>query len=118
MSAPRVFKILTHAEHEHLRANGSFDGSSDDRRDGFIHLSGASQLRGTLERHFKGQDGLVLLTLDSAALGQALRWEPSRGGQLFPHLFAPLTLSTVIRADELSRGGDGNHRIPGWVEEA
>ena len=89
-SAQRVFKVATRAAWEDACRRGAFAGSADDRRDGFIHLSVEHQLAGTLARHFRGARDLVLVEFDAAALGSALRWEPSRGGDLFPHLYAEL----------------------------
>ena len=82
-----VFKIATRERGMTACQLGAFAGSADDVRDGFIHLSAAHQLAGTLAKHFKGQTDLVLITLDADALGDALRWEPSRDGDLFPHLY-------------------------------
>jgi uncharacterized protein (DUF952 family) len=90
-----VHKILTFAEWNHLQSTGRFDGSPDDLRDGFIHLSTTEQLSGTLQKHFAGQTGLVCVSFQVSHLGPALRWEPSRGGQLFPHLYGPLLRAAV-----------------------
>ncbi len=90
-----VFKILTADQWSAMRALGRFDGSPADLADGFIHLSAADQVAGTAAKHFAGQEGLMLLTVDTDRLGSALRWEPSRGGALFPHLYAPLDLADV-----------------------
>jgi uncharacterized protein (DUF952 family) len=88
-----VFKIVR--SHEWPPPGFAYEGSPDDRRDGFIHLSTAAQIAGTLARHFAGEAGLLLVAADPAALGEALKWEPSRGGALFPHLYGPLPLSAV-----------------------
>lgn len=98
MAQQLVFKVLRAGEWDAFRASGRFEGSPDDRRDGFIHLSAADQLEGTLARHFAGEAGLVRLALDVAALGDALRWEVSRGGARFPHLYRPLARADVIEA--------------------
>lgn len=90
-----VRKVLTSDQWAAMQAEERFDGSEDDIRDGFIHLSTPDQVDGTIARHFAGQDGLVLLTIDAHLLGDALKWEASRGGALFPHLYAPLELSAV-----------------------
>ena len=93
---------------------GSFTGSPDDMRDGFIHLSTAEQVAGTLARHFRGQSGLVLAAFATAALdAAALRWEPSRGGALFPHLYGPLPVSAAMWHIPLPLGPDGLPQIPG-----
>lgn len=100
MTTPQrhVYKVLRADEWAAFEATGRFDGSPDDRRDGFIHLSAAEQLEGTLARHFAGEAGLVRLALDADALGEALRWEVSRGGAAFPHLYRPLLRDEVIEA--------------------
>lgn len=85
-----VYKILRDAEWRDLEAGGESAGAPVDLRDGFIHLSTAAQVEATAARHFAAEDGLWLLAFEAADLGEALRWEPSRGGQLFPHLYAPL----------------------------
>jgi uncharacterized protein (DUF952 family) len=90
-----VYKICRAAEWHALKNDGRWSGSADDSRDGFIHLSTAEQVRGTLERHFRGEANLVLLRVEASALGEALRFEPSRGGALFPHLYGELTLDAV-----------------------
>jgi uncharacterized protein (DUF952 family) len=78
------------------RSAGVFRGSPDDRRDGFIHFSTAAQVRGTLEKYFAGESGLVLIAVAAGKLGAALKWEPSRGGALFPHLYGDLSLTAVL----------------------
>lgn len=91
-----VFKIATRDQWDAACRSGHLSGSPDDLRDGFIHLSAAHQLNGTASKHFKGQHGLMLLAVDATQLGDALRWEPSRGGDLFPHLYAPLPMASVL----------------------
>jgi uncharacterized protein (DUF952 family) len=90
-----VFKVLRPGEWADFAASGRFEGSPDDRRDGFIHLSTAAQLPGTLSRHFGGEPEVMILTVDATALGSALRWEPSRGGDLFPHHYGLLEMAAV-----------------------
>jgi beta-hydroxylase len=90
-----AFKILTAAEYAGFLADGRFEGSPVDRADGFIHLSAADQVKGTLARHFAGQADLVLVEVNLAALGDAVRWEESRGGALFPHIYGVLPFSAV-----------------------
>ena len=89
-----IYKLLRAAEWAAFEAAGNFPGSADDLRDGYIHMSAAEQLDGTRNRYFAGEAGLVLLTLDAETLGDDLRWEEARAGQLFPHLYRPL-----LRAD-------------------
>ncbi len=86
----RVYKILSRAAWDAAIAAGRFDGAAIDIKDGYIHLSTAEQAQETARRHFLGQDDLVLAAFEALALGPGLRWEPSRGGQLFPHLYGPL----------------------------
>ncbi|QBK29431.1 DUF952 domain-containing protein [Roseitalea porphyridii] len=107
-----VYKIATRAEWADAEAAGRFDGAPIDIRDGYIHLSTAAQVRETAARHFAGQDGLVLIAVPAAALGAALRWEPSRGGALFPHLYAPLDPDSVAWVKPLPLGDDGAHLFP------
>ena len=85
-----VYKLLRAAEWAAFQASGSFEGSSDDRRDGFIHLSAADQVEGTRAKWFAGEDTVLL-----EVVADDLVWEPSRGGALFPHLYRPLTLAEV-----------------------
>lgn len=91
-----IYKILRAAEWRDLEAAGESAGAPVDRADGFIHLSTAAQVEETARRHFAGEDGLWLLAFKAPALGEALRWEPSRGGQLFPHLYGPLRRAEVL----------------------
>ncbi|MGH6735093.1 MAG: DUF952 domain-containing protein [Methyloceanibacter sp.] len=107
-----VYKILSQAAYAAMKTDGRFAGSADDLRDGFIHLSADHQLEGTLAKHFAGQDRLVLLALDPERLGPSLKWEPSRGGALFPHLYAPLDLAAVLWAQKLTLGEGGRHVLP------
>ena len=107
-----IYKICTAAEWQELLAAGRFRGSPDDRRDGFIHLSDATTVRTTAEKHFAGREGLMLLAVDAAHLGKDLRRETSRGGVVFPHLYADLSREAVIEAVPLPLGPDGLHRFP------
>lgn len=102
-----AFKVLTRDEMDLLERDGSFAGSAVDREDGYIHLSTLDQLTETVDKHYAGQDDLWLAAVDLAAQGEALRWEPSRGGALFPHLYGPMNLNTVIAYSPLKRGDDG-----------
>ena len=97
-----AFKILTAGEWARFQAEGQFEGSPADRADGFIHLSAADQVEGTLARHFAGQTGLVLAEMDLGALGEKVRWEESRGGALFPHVYGVLPLSAVVGTKPVS----------------
>ncbi len=91
---------------------GAFDGSPVDRADGFIHFSTAGQAAETAAKHFAGQHDLVLVAVDAEALGSALKWEPSRGGALFPHLYGPLDVKCVVSVTPLPLGADGKHAFP------
>jgi uncharacterized protein (DUF952 family) len=113
--AEPVYKVLTEATFRQAKREGRFAGSADDFRDGFIHLSAPHQLAGTLATHFKGQAGLVLIAVDAERLGQDLKWEASRGGALFPHLYAPLELEAVLFVEALPLGADGRHILPEGV---
>lgn len=106
-----AYKILSSAELEILERDGRFDGSQDDLADGFIHLSTAAQLEGTLSRHFAERGDLAIVAVDLLA-AEALRWEPSRDGALFPHLYAPLTLDLALAYGPLERADDGSVRLP------
>ena len=106
-----AYKILTARQWAALEA-GSFDGAPVDQADGYIHLSTAMQADETLARHFAGQDDLVIAAIDLDALGGAVRWEPSRGGALFPHVYGRLTLDTVIAYGPVQREADGALKLP------
>ncbi len=109
---PIAYKVLTADQMAALEADGSFAGAPVDLEDGYIHLSTAAQLNETIAKHFAGQDDLHLVAVDLHALGEAVRWEESRGGQLFPHLYAPLTLETTVAYSPLERYEDGRVRLP------
>ena len=100
------------AEWQSAQATGVYAGAAEDRSDGFIHLSTAAQVRESAARHRAGEAGLILLACDPAALGAGLRWEPARGGQLFPHLYGPVPLAAVVWAKPLPLGPDGMHVFP------
>ena len=109
---PLIYKICPAAlwrEAEHL---GRFRGSTADLCDGFIHFSTAEQAAETAAKHFAGETDLLLVRVDSAALGGRLKWEPSRGGALFPHLYGDLDLAAVVKVDALPLGPDGCHQFP------
>lgn len=103
----RIYKILVRAEWTAAHAAGRFAGSGIDLTDGYIHFSTAAQARETARRHFSGQSGLVVLEVEADDLGEALRWEPSRGGDLFPHLYATLNASQVRSVTAAPLGADG-----------
>ena len=91
---------------------GEFQGSEADRRDGFIHFSTAEQVSETAAKHFAGQSDLVLVSIDTSKLGNRLKWEPSRGGVLFPHLYGSLDLIAVTRTEPMPLRPDGGHDFP------
>ena len=90
-----AYKILTAGQWAHFRRHGVFHGAPVDLDDGYIHLSAADQLQGTLDKHFAGQSDLVIAEVDLAALGESVKWEVSRGGALFPHIYGPLPMEAV-----------------------
>lgn len=118
VSGSIIFHMCTKIEWQAAEAAGVYEGSSQDAADGFIHFSAAEQVVASAAKHRAGQDGLVLLSVDAAALGDILKWEPSRGGALFPHLYGPLPLAAVIRVDDLALGPDGCHVFPAEVASA
>ena len=95
MTDNTAFKIFTADQWAQFEAAGIFSGAPVDLADGYIHMSTATQLQGTLDKHFAGQSGLVVAEIDLSGFGDALRWEVSRGGELFPHLYGQLPYSAV-----------------------
>ena len=113
MSHPvTAYKVLTADQMAVLEQEGVFAGAPVDIADGYIHLSTAAQLTETVDKHFAGQTDLHIAAVDLEAMGEAVKWEESRGGQLFPHLYAPLPLSAVIAYSPLRRDDDGTVRLP------
>lgn len=113
MTRPALaYKVLTGGEMAALVHEGTFTGAPIDLADGYVHLSTAEQLDETVTRHFAGQDDLHVAAVDLAALGEAVKWEPARGGGLFPHLYAPLPLSAVIAYGPLRRDDEGRVKLP------
>lgn len=111
-SAARIYKICPREAWAKALSDDLYTGSPDDLCDGFIHLSTAEQVAGTLARHFPGQADLVLIALDADQLGAALKWEPSRGGALYPHLYAPLAPSLARAVTPLALDAGGRHVLP------
>lgn len=107
-----VYKIVPSEIWQKAESAGVFAGAGIDLADGYIHFSTATQARRTAELHFAGQSGLMLVAVDSAKLGAALVFEPSRGGDLFPHLYGPLSMEAVLWARPLPLGADGMHVFP------
>ena len=111
-TATVAYKVLTGAQMLALERDGSFAGAPIDLADGYIHLSTSEQLDETVTKHFAGQSDLHIAAVDLEAQGPALRWEPSRGGQLFPHIYGALLLETVIAYGQLRRDDEGRIRLP------
>jgi uncharacterized protein (DUF952 family) len=109
---PTVYKICPRSLWREAERRGTFRGSEVDRRDGFIHFSTAAQVAETAARHFAGRRDLLLVRVDAATLGDKLKWEPSRGGSLFPHLYGDLDVKTVTQVDSLPLDANGRHRFP------
>lgn len=109
---PTVYKILNREEWADAVRAGAFHGSAIDLKDGYIHLSAAHQLRETAAKHFAGLTDLVLVALEAEALGDALRWEVSRGGDRFPHVYGVLDPARVDWVQPLPMGADGRHVFP------
>ena len=108
-----VSKIAARGEWEDAcRSGGVFLGSRDDVRDGYIHMSTGPQLAGTAEKHFRGQNNLLLIAYDAQSLGPNLRWETSRGGALFPHVYAGLLVTAALWVHPLQLGAGGVPEIP------
>lgn len=107
-----AYKILTADQMNTLETERVFLGAPIDLQDGYIHLSTAEQAQETLEKHFAGQTGLWLAAVDLSALDETVRWEPSRGGQLFPHIYGPLPLDAVTAYSEVGYEPDGSLRLP------
>ncbi|MDH3262494.1 MAG: DUF952 domain-containing protein [Paracoccaceae bacterium] len=109
-----IFKIFRRPEWDALRAAGATQGAPVDLSDGFIHFSTAEQVAETAAKHFAAESDLVLVAVEADRLGAALKWEPSRGGALFPHLYRPLSLDDVVWDKSLPLGATG-HIFPEGV---
>lgn len=108
-----AYKVLTADQMATLEADGAFAGAPVDLADGYMHLSTAAQLTETVDKHFAGQTGLHVAAVDLGSFGDGLKWEESRGGQLFPHLYGgPLLLETVIAYGALERDAGGQVKLP------
>jgi len=113
-AAMLIFKIFRRPEWDALRAAGATQGAPVDLSDGFIHFSTAEQVAETAAKHFAAESDLVLVAVEADRLGAALKWEPSRGGALFPHLYRPLSLDDVVWDKSLPLGATG-HIFPEGV---
>jgi uncharacterized protein (DUF952 family) len=107
-----AYKVLSAEQMAQLETDGTFAGAPVDLADGYIHLSTSEQLDETVARHFAGQDKLHIAAIDLPILGEAVKWEPSRGGALFPHIYASLPLSAVLAYGPLERDDDGRVKPP------
>ncbi len=113
-----IYKICPKSLWDQALAAGVFEGAPVDHADGFIHFSTAGQVVETASKHFAGQHGLLLLAVEVSKLGDALKYEVSRGGDLFPHLYTAMPLDSVIRQWELENDADGNPVIPDLEERS
>jgi len=111
-----IYKICSASEWAEAVRAGAFLGSPVDIRDGFIHFSSAEQVAETALKHFAGRHDLVLIAVDTESLGAQLKWEPSRGGALFPHLYADLPVTAALRVEPLPVDDTGRHVFPVWVD--
>jgi len=107
-----AFKILTRDQWDELKSQGHFAGAPVDLADGYIHLSTRDQVAETVAKYFAGQDDIILAMVDLAALGDALKWEVSRGGALFPHFYGVLQKAAITTTAKLKLGTDGQHVFP------
>jgi uncharacterized protein (DUF952 family) len=112
MTKALIYHMCRADEWRRAEAAGHYPGSTQDAADGFIHFSTAAQVVESAAKHRAGQSGLVLLAVDPDALGAALKWESSRGGALFPHLYGALPCAAVRRVADLPLGADGRHIFP------
>ena len=107
-----IYKVVSAKEWSVATEQGEFLGAAIDLTDGYIHFSTAEQLRETVEKHFASQTDLLLVGVNADSLGDELKWEPSGGGALFPHLYAPLSIESVVMSTDMPLGEDGQHVIP------
>ena len=110
-----IYKIVDIRQWQEARRAGVFQGADVDRADGFIHFSTGDQVEETARRHFSGISDLLLVAVDADKLGEALKYEVSRGGALFPHLYGPLSMSAVVRELPLPLDGEGRHDFTGLL---
>lgn len=111
MSQP-LYKVLSAELWREAESNGQFGGAGIDLADGFIHLSAPNQVKETVAKHFADQTDLVLVTVDGSRLGSILKWEKSRGGALFPHVYGVIPLTAVKKVEPLPLGKNGAHQFP------
>ncbi|WP_374306327.1 DUF952 domain-containing protein [Methylocella sp.] len=111
-----IYKIVPAALWRKAQDRGRFEGAEIDRKDGFIHFSSATQVEETARRHFSGQRDLLLIAVDAKKLGEALRFEGSRNGEPFPHLYGPLPLDAIVSVKRLPSTAQGGHDFSGLIE--
>ena len=111
-----IYKIATCEQWETALRDQNFKGAPIDLQDGYIHFSTASQAQETLDKHFKGQTDLLLLVVETVHFGEELKWEPSRGGDLFPHLYSTLDVNLVSAVHEIKTHENGTHDIRGLLD--
>jgi uncharacterized protein (DUF952 family) len=109
---PAIYHLAREAGWRDAERSGTYTGTPEDRADGYLPFSTAAQVAESAARHRRGETDIVLVAVDADSLGDALRWEPSRGGDLFPHLYGPLPMASVLWSKPLPLGDDGLHRFP------
>jgi uncharacterized protein (DUF952 family) len=107
-----IYHLARDAGWRDAERSGTYTGTDEDRADGFLHFSTADQVAESAARHRRGETGLILVAVEADGLGETLRWEPSRGGALFPHLYGALPVASVLWSTPLPLGDDGLHRFP------
>ncbi len=112
VTSETIYKICSREERDIACANQRFEGAAIDLLDGYIHFSTAAQVEQTAHLHFKGREGLVLVAVAARSLGDDLKWEAARGGELFPHLFATLDVDAATSVTDLPVAEDGTHVFP------
>jgi uncharacterized protein (DUF952 family) len=112
MSVTRIYHLCREADWVAAAALGLYEGSEQDRGDGFLHFSTAEQIQDSAARHRAGEEGLLLMAVDAEGLGEALRWEVSANGDLYPHLYGPVPFESIREITALPLGPDGLHQFP------
>lgn len=107
-----IYHLAREAGWRDATRSGTYTGTAEDRADGYLHFSTADQVAGSAAKHRRGETGIILVAVDTERLGDALRWERSRGGALFPHLYGALPMASVLWSKPLPLGRDGLHRFP------
>ena len=118
MTDTAIYHMAHSTDWDAATAGEPYAGSADDRRDGFIHFSTADPVAESAAKHREGQENLILVAVDPAKLGVALRWEEGRHGQVFPHLYGPLPFDVAVKSTPLPLGSDGRHVFPPHIPAA